>query len=113
MLGWEVFVTRQVDGTRVARWKTSVFGLRWLRDLVSQHQAVDLGGNGYPNRFSVAAGVLLPILGVGLPPNESPAVIGEDYVTPAGWSGDVMLNAEVAAMCHPHEQLLIEAWDQS
>lgn len=113
MLGWEVFVTRQGDGALVARWKTSLFGLKWLRELVAQHKAVDLGGNGYPNRFSIAAGVLLPILGAELPPNQSPVVFGDDYAIPPGWSGDVALNAEVAAACDPHEQLMVEAWDQS
>ena len=113
MLGWEVFVSRQGSDAPVARWKTSVFGLKWLDALVEGHKALDLGGNGYPNKYSIAAGVLLPIITRGLPANSSPLVVGDDYVTPAGWSGDVTLNAKNAAACHPDEQLLLEAWDQS
>lgn len=113
MLGWLVIVTRHGSNATVARWETSVFGLKWLDDLVESHRAVDLGGNGYPKRYSIAAGVLLPIISGTLPANGSPLVIGEDYVTPAGWSGTVELNAETANACRLDEQLLIAAWDQS
>ena len=113
MLGWDVIVTRQGSDAIVARWSTSVFGLKWLDSLVESHRAVDLGGNGYPNRYSIAAGVLLPIISGTLPANGSPLVIGEDYVTPAGWSGTVELNAQNASGCRSDEQLLLEAWDQS
>jgi hypothetical protein len=113
VLGWEVFVTRQGSDASVANWKTSVFGLTWLDQLVEENRAVDLGGNGYPNRYSVAARVLLPIITGTLPANASPLVVGEDYVMPAGWSGVAELNAHNVAACHPDEQLLVEVWDQS
>jgi len=115
MLGWEAFVFRQpVGGERVllASWRTSVFGLRWLDDLVAAGKAFDLGGNGYPNLYTVAAEVLLPILGKGLPENDSPLVIGEDYVLPAQWSGSITWRGDTANCAHG-DQLLIEAWDQS
>lgn len=113
MLGWEVFVTRQGSDVSVANWKTSVFGLKWLDQLVEEHRAVALGGNGYPNRYSVAARVLLPIITQTLPINASPLVIGEDYVMPAGWSGVAEFHAKNVAACQPDEQLLVEVWDQS
>jgi hypothetical protein len=115
MLGWEAFVFRQpVDGERVllASWRTSVFGLKWLDDLASAGKAFDLGGNGYPNIYSVAADVLLPILGKGLPENDSPVVIGEDYMLPARWSSSIKWHGD-AMGCARGEQLLVEAWDQS
>jgi hypothetical protein len=59
VLGWYVLIRREgADSPQdppVARWETSVFGLDWLNDLVKADQAVDLVGNGYPNRYSVAA----------------------------------------------------------
>jgi hypothetical protein len=113
VLGWEIFVTRQGSDALVATWRTGTGGLEWLNNLVKAHRAVDLGGNGYPMRYSVAAGVILPILTKTLPPNNSPMVIGEDYVLPPGWSEEVQLNAENAAACRADEQLMVEAWDQS
>jgi hypothetical protein len=113
VLGWEVFVTRQGSDATVATWKTSVFGLKWLDQLVEERRAVDLDDNGYPNRYSIAARVLLPIITGTLPANASPLVIGEDYVMPAGWSGVAELNAQNVAACQPDEQLLVEVWDQS
>jgi hypothetical protein len=113
VIGWEVFVTRQGSDASVGHWRTSVFGLKWLDQLVEERRAVDLGGDGYPNRYSVSACVLLPIITGTLPNNASPLVIGEDYVIPAGWSGVAQLDPQVVAACHPDEQLLVEVWDQS
>jgi hypothetical protein len=114
MLDWEVFVYRpDSPDVFIARWTTSVFGLDWLRPLVKAEKVVDLGGNGYPRKYTVAAGVLLPLIEAGLPANSSPLVIGEDYVLPAGWSGDVVWNRQELSSCKDDEQLVIEAWDQS
>jgi hypothetical protein len=114
MLGWEVLVYRPTapDGF-IARWMTSVFGLEWLDQLVKDNKAVNLGGNGYPNKYAIAAGVLLPIIKAGLPANHSPLVIGDDYTLPEGWSGQVTWNQQAASACQTTDQLLIEAWDQS
>lgn len=116
MLGWYVLIRREgADSAQdppVARWETSVFGLDWLNDLVKADKAVDLGGNGYPNRYSVAAGVLLPILTKGLPANRSPLVVGDDYVLPPGWNGQLTIDPGALAYS-ADERLIIEAWDQS
>jgi len=95
------------------RWTTSVFGLGWLDELVAKNQAIDLGGNGYPNRYSIAARVLLPIIKIGLPKNDSPLVIGDGYVLPEGWSGDVMWNEQQVLACRSSDELVVEAWDLS
>jgi hypothetical protein len=114
MLGWEVFVYRPTSpDVSIARWMTSVFGLKWLDQLVKSNKAIDLGGNGYPNKYAVTAGVLLPIIKAGLPVNDSPLVIGEDYVLPEGWSGDIDWNQQEVLACHGSDQLVVEAWDQS
>lgn len=116
MLGWEIFVYRSPEakhGDLVARWMSSLSGLKWLDQLVTDGKASDLGGNGYPCRYAVSAGVLLPIITSGLPANNSPLVIGEDYVLPANWSGDIVWDREAALDCQPGDLLTIEAWDQS
>jgi hypothetical protein len=114
MLGWEVFVYRPTTpDVCIARWMTSVFGLDWLDQLVKGNKATDLGGNGYPNKYEIAAGVLLPIIKAGLPANDSPLVIGDDYLLPDGWSGDIDWNQQEALACHSNDQLVVEAWDQS
>lgn len=116
MLGWEVFVYRQGTKTPenlIARWRTSVFGLEWLDQLVEDKRATGLYGSGYPNHYSVTAGVLLPIITNGLPANNSPLVVGDDYILPAGWSGDISWNREAVLTCSKDELLLVEAWDQS
>ena len=70
MLGWDVMVVRKVsgnppDGTVVlARWTTGLAGLRWFDEMVKINKATDLGGNGYPLKYSIAAGV--PDSGTGM-----------------------------------------------
>lgn len=114
MLGWEVFVYRPTTpDVFIARWKTSMFGLKWLDRLVGDNKAIDLGGNGYPDRYAVAAGVLLPMIKAGLPANDSPLVIGDDYVLPEGWSSEIDWNRQEVLACEGSEQLIVEAWDRS
>ncbi len=120
MLGWQVLVFRgsersadTPEGESIASWKTGTSGLQWLYDLVQRGEAVDLGGNGYPNRYSIVANVLLPIISSGLPLNDGPAVIGDDYFFPKGWSTKVKLDRQKIAVCPADAQLLIEQWDLS
>ena len=120
MLGWEVFVFRQGEealshpGRKpLASWQTGFRGLAWLDFLVEQQRAVDLGGNGYPMRFSIAAKVLFPLLASGPPANDSPPVLGDDYFLPEGWNSAMKLDLRRVAEIPPDEQLIVEAWDQS
>lgn len=116
MLGWEILVIRDadgVDGKLLASWRASLYGTRWLDTLAKQGHATDLGGDGYPNRYSVAASVLLPIITAGIPAHDSPIIIGDDYLVPERWSGEVKWNHVAVRTCPPEEILIIEAWDQS
>ncbi len=136
MLGWEVFVYRKPEarlwslvvrylisffrkpkaekkGVLVVRWQTSVFGLDWLDQLVKDGKASTSGGYGYPSKYTVTAGVLFPIITSGLPVNNSPLVIGDDYVLPEGWNGDIIWNSEAKLACAPGDLLSIHVWDQS
>ena len=112
MLGWEVFVYPEGDESKkIARWKTSVYGLAWIDELVNTGQAIDLGGNGYPIRYSVMAGILVSILKDGLPGNESPLVVGDDYTIPKGWNDQLHIGNLLEYP--PDQVLIVEAWDQS
>ena len=120
MLGWSVSVFRKGDedshhseNLALAHWETGVWGLDWLDKLIKENKAVDLGGNGYPLRYSIAAGVLLPILKAGLPKHETPTIIGDDYVLPKGWNGNLLLNEKKFLACPSDEILIVEAWDLS
>ena len=118
MLGWQVFVSRQSElksakENLVAEWKTSVSGLDWLDELVKEKKAAYLYGNGYPDWYFVKAGILLPIITVGLPANNSPVVIGDDYILPKKWSGDIVWNHDAVLACGKNDLLIVEAWDQS
>ena len=115
MLAWEVFVFRNAEAKRedlIVHWMTSSSGLDWLDQLVKAGKASENPGCGYPDRYLIAAGVLLPILYKGLPSNRSPPVIGDDYFIPEGWNGSVVWEQD-AKTCSESDILLIEAWDQS
>ena len=67
MLGWNIGVFKQRDdgaspataesqhGTRLAVWQTGLGGRDWLEELVRAGKAINLGGNGYPCRYTATA----------------------------------------------------------
>ena len=71
-LGWDVSVYRQTDGgtspaiaespedTRLAVWQTGLGGLDWFDELVKAGKAIDVGGDGYPCRYTAMAANLGP-----------------------------------------------------
>jgi hypothetical protein len=110
MLGWEIFVYRRAaaesqdkrEGVLVARWMTEAFGgLDWADNLVASKQALDLGGSGYPSRYSIPAGVLLTLLSHGFPSARP------------GWTSNLLMDRAALASCSSEEELEVEAWDQS
>jgi hypothetical protein len=107
MLGWDIRVRREQAPRELplASWSSGVLGLSWLDDLVRQHRAEDLGGNGYPKRYSMTAAVLFPIITQSVRTGEAAA--------PAGWGEQVNLERERMAACAADERLVLEAWDQS
>lgn len=125
MLGWHISVYRQLDGgtgpatpetsagTRLAVWQTSWDGLGWLDQLAAEGKAIDLGGNGYPNRYTAIAAHLLPRILARPPKAQSPWVIGEGTVDPEVWVGTTVIARAEAKKCRSDEWLLVEAWDES
>jgi len=125
MLGWHISVYRQADGgsssataeskegARIAVWQTGIDGLQWLDELVRSGQAIELGGNGYPYRYTgQAEHIILPIMD-GPPEAHSPWVGGPDDIILSGWEGRTVIDQAVADECRRDEWLLIEAWDES
>jgi hypothetical protein len=135
MLGWEIFIfrvttqlplIRSSDLTRhnfnpeykgwtkcVATWTTGMGGTNWLKKLITQGKAEDMGGNGYPDRYRANAEVIATMLQSGPPRHTGPMVIGDDYATPPGLLKDIRINHFELDKCTPDEILIIEVWDQS
>lgn len=126
MLGWHVSIYRQTDddaaspattespkGMRLAVWQTGLNGLDWLDDLVKAGNALSLGGNGYPYRYTATAENLIPRI-LDEPPGARRAWSYEEHdILDEKWEGKTVINHVVAVACRPDEWLLIEAWDES
>jgi hypothetical protein len=115
MLGWEVIVKKEsdADGQSLISWATGFDGLSWLDELVKEGLAQDLGGNGYPNKYSGQASIILPKIVPSLPSYEGKVVIGDDYVLEGGENWAIKINQPKIDTCKPEELLIIEAWDGS
>lgn len=115
MLGWDIFVTGvDTKGKKVtiASWNASLFGCLWLDDLVKQGVAKCLGGNGYPNRYTLPLSVLLEKI-IPVPPDgDTPLVIGDDYVRESRISS-FKFHDNVILDFKSNTTVEVEAWDQS
>lgn len=112
MLGWEIFINRQADngaspatansaiGKCLGAWRAPLGGLKWVDELVKEDKAIDLGGNGYPCRYTATLKHLMPYIVDGPPGSRKTREVQESR------------KAEITD-CRPDEWLLIEAWDQS
>lgn len=124
MLGWNINVWRQIDPPDtparkrrgfIARWEAGIFGTDWLDTLVKEGRAVNLGGTGYPCRYSMTAAVLVSMISSGPPRHKGPVplIMSEDRVLPANGIADFELDQSVLAECAPDEELIVDAWDLS
>jgi len=125
MLGWHVSVYRQTDegtsaatatspeGPRLAAWQTGLDGLNWLDELVTDGKAIDLGGNGYPCRYTATAKFLIPRILDKPPGARGTWIAGASDVLSKRWEGKTLVDRAAAAACRPDEWLLVEAWDES
>ncbi|MDP8979380.1 MAG: hypothetical protein M3O35_02185 [Acidobacteriota bacterium] len=125
MLGWHISVYRQKDGgsapataaapegTRLAVWQTGPSGLGWLDELVKSGKAIDLGGNGYPRRYTAASEDLIPRI-IEEPPDARTTWMHDAHDILTGkWEGKTVIDRAVSAQCRSGEWLLVEAWDES
>ncbi|MSR09954.1 MAG: hypothetical protein EXR82_10650 [Gammaproteobacteria bacterium] len=122
MLGWQIFVCRQVDGGSVPAtpesethrallyWDEGLFGLGWLKALAKSGAAIDLGGNGYPWSFTAQASVIRAHWPGPGPGSEGPWDIGPETCRE---TGEPVAPGALLADCPADEWLKIDAWDQS
>jgi hypothetical protein len=123
MIGWWIVIAAQTPEDRDAginreaailtNWETSIGGHRWVQKLVDEGNATQRLTGGYPNRYTARPGDVLPVLAQGIPDHDDFPVIGDDYVMPAGWKGNVVWHADKIAACPSDQVLTIEVWDQS
>ena len=103
----------------LAEWETGVGGIRWLEKLVEEGKATKLRGDGYPNRYTSTANIVLPLItGDAIKPADDGIWVfgmdeGEEYAQPPGWMGKVKLRPESIRTCPTDAALTIDAWDQS
>src|ERR1700733_12845978 len=121
MLGWHISVYRQTDGgmapasmsspkgARLAVWQAPVSGLGWLDSLVEAGNALDIGGNGYPNRYTAPARFLVPSIINGPPEARMTWVSDPSDIVGENWGKTIIDKASVAK-CSPDEWLLVEFW---
>jgi len=126
MTGWHLSIYRQTDehaampataespkGTRLAVWQAGDDGLKWLDGLVKAGEAISLGGDGYPYRYTAAAEILVPRVLGGPPEARRCWIYGEHDILSEKWAGKTVVDRAAAAACRSDEWLLIEAWDES
>jgi hypothetical protein len=124
MLGWHIVIFRtnakthlvydaSTDETRLASWSTGMNGLAWLDHLAKANKISDLGGNGYPYRYSAKASEILPTISSALSSCNKPITIGNNYAISARDISTLKVDELKISACSLDDQLLIEAWDQS
>lgn len=125
MLGWYISVFRQADGgstpakrdaeegPRLAVWQTGWEGLQWLDELAEAGNAIDLGGNGYPNYYTAQAEHIISRVVAGPPLANQVWGFDSDWIILPGWAGKTVIDRGVVDDCQPDEWLIIIAWDES
>ena len=119
MLGYQIYVTRKNslqldDATKsLASWQTGPGGLHWLRKLVAQDKAINIGGNGYPDLYSITKRDFDQLFENQEPSQKNFVIIGDDYVIENHKFWGVKIDLDLLNLISPDEWLIVEVWDES
>jgi len=124
MLGWKISVyqleqgavpatTKSPTSVCLAFWQTELDGLDWIDELVKQGKAMNLGGNGYPCRFTATAEHLIPHFVHGTREAHGMWDLEAADILMMEWHGKTAIHQTAIAACRPDEWLLLVAWDES
>jgi hypothetical protein len=103
MIGWEIFITLELDGREktLAVLRGSYDACTWIESLVKAGMAVDEGGSGYPNRWLSSLGAVMPFIKSGR------------YLYPNDLDYDLRVSDAALTGLPQDTAVVIEAWDQS
>ena len=121
MSGWWTIISTETpeqmaDMTKVnkeaflATWEAGLFGADWIAQLCQQGKATQLSFNGFPNRYTALANVVVPLLQAGIAEAQD-GEFPQGQLT--GWPGCITVHQDRIAACEPGQLLTIEVWDQS
>lgn len=121
MSGWWTIISTETpeqlaDMTKVnkeaflATWEAGLSGAGWIAQLCEQGKATQLTFNGFPNRYTASADVIVPLLQAGIAEAQD-GEFPQDTLT--GWPGSITVHPERIAACERGQLLSIEVWDQS
>ena len=121
MSGWWTIISTETpeqlaDMTKVnkdallATWEAGLFGADWIAQLCTQSKATQLTFNGFPNRYTASADVIVPLLQAGIAEAQE-GEFPQDTLT--GWPGSITVHPQRIAACERGQLLSIEVWDQS
>jgi hypothetical protein len=124
MLGWSIFISRLTRGNQtpatadsepgesLASWTAGgLSGLDWIDTLVKSNNAIDLGGNGYPIKYTALAHHILPLVVSNWP--EATSTTDNSAQHMAFGRSTPKIDQEAVGHCTHDEWLLVEAWDES
>ncbi|MBI3348595.1 MAG: hypothetical protein HY020_15480 [Burkholderiales bacterium] len=107
---------RHVDDRKefiLATWEAGLGELDRLERLIEKGCRANVRGDGYPNLYFAPADVVIPLLADGPPAQNGDAIIGDDYVMPANWVGQVEIDPDRMVACPSAHRLTVAAWDLS
>ncbi len=123
MLGWHINVFKtnldkfvaydsSTNELRIASWSTGMNGIDWLKKLSQESLIQELGGNGYPYRFSAKASVIIPKINFD-PLISADLIISDQCLLDEYERQTLKIDVVKISKCRANDLLLIEAWDQS
>jgi hypothetical protein len=104
---------RSPDDVRLAVWQAGWRGLHWIDELVKARKAINLGGDGYPCRYTLTAEHVIAQIAQSPPEARTTWAYDATDIITEKWEGKTAIDHGALDRCRPNEWLLIEAWDES